>query len=54
MASTSHGKPVAPVVPVAAVPRRFGQLPSVVVPDDFDAALSEAELEAWEGSQGFG
>lgn len=49
---TSHGKPVAQLVPVTAVPRRFGQLPSVAVPDDFDAALPAAELEAWEGSQG--
>ncbi|MEB3034378.1 type II toxin-antitoxin system Phd/YefM family antitoxin [[Mycobacterium] nativiensis] len=48
---TSHGKPVAQLVPVAAVPRRFGQLPSLVVPDDFDDALSAAELEAWEGSE---
>lgn len=31
-------------------PRRtFGTMPSLDVPDDFDAALPEDELSAWEG-----
>lgn len=47
---TSHGKPVAQLVPVTAVPRRFGQLPNLVVPDGFDDALPTTELEAWEGA----
>ena len=45
---TNHGRPVAMLVPVRAVPRRFGQLPNLVVPDDFDEPLSENELGAWE------
>ena len=45
---TSHGQPVAQLIPVTAVPRRFGQLPNIVVPDDFDEPLPAAELAAWE------
>lgn len=45
---TSHGQPVAQLVPIAPTPRRFGQLPNLVVPADFDAALPESELAAWE------
>jgi prevent-host-death family protein len=47
---TNHGRPVAMLVPVRPVPRRFGQLPSLVVPDDFDAPLPEAEIATWEDS----
>ncbi|KLO30525.1 prevent-host-death protein [Mycolicibacter heraklionensis] len=45
---TNHGQPVAQLIPITAVPRRFGQLPRLVVPDDFDDALPAAELAAWE------
>lgn len=48
---TSHGQPVAQLVPVTAVPRRFGQLPSLVVPNDFDDALPATELAAWEDAE---
>ncbi|BBY33751.1 prevent-host-death protein [Mycolicibacter minnesotensis] len=47
---TNHGQPVARLIPIEAVPRRFGQLPSLVVPEDFDAALPEAELATWEAA----
>lgn len=46
---TNHGRPVAKLVPVSPVPRKFGQLPSLVVPNDFDEPLSESELARWEG-----
>ena len=49
---TSHGRPVARLVPITATARRFGQLPSLAVPDDFDAALPESELAAFEGADG--
>ena len=45
---TNHGEPVAQLIPIAAVPRRFGQLPNLVVPNDFDDALPDDELAAWE------
>lgn len=45
---TNHGRPVAKLVPVAAVPRRFGQLLGLVVPENFDEPLPESELAAWE------
>jgi prevent-host-death family protein len=45
---TNHGRPVAMLVPVRPVPRRFGQLPHLSVPDDFDAPLPDAELAGWE------
>ncbi len=45
---TSHGQPVARLVPIAPQPRRFGQLPNLVVPEDFDEALPESELASWE------
>jgi hypothetical protein len=35
---------------VHPVPRRFGQLPALRVPDDFDEPLPESELAAWEGN----
>lgn len=46
---TSHGAPVARLIPVVAVPRRFGQLPNLLVPSGFDDALPDDELAAWEG-----
>jgi len=30
--------------------RRFGQLPALTVPDDFDEQLPDTELAAWEGN----
>ena len=45
---TNHGRPVAVLVPVQQTPRRFGQLPNLIVPDNFDEPLPEAELDAWE------
>jgi len=45
---TNHGEPVAQLIPIAATPRRFGQLPNLVVPKDFDDALPDDELAAWE------
>jgi prevent-host-death family protein len=47
---TNHGRPVAKLVPVQPVPRKFGQLPNLVVPSDFDAPLPESEIARWEGS----
>jgi prevent-host-death family protein len=47
---TSHGRPVARLEPVRPVRRRFGQLPGLVVGDDFDEPLTESELRAWEGA----
>lgn len=48
---TSHGRPVAQLIPAAAVPRRFGQLPNLLVPSGFDDPLSDDELAAWEGGK---
>lgn len=48
---TSHGTPVARLVPITAVPRRFGQLSNLVVPEDFDDALPATELAAWEDAE---
>ncbi|CAJ1493000.1 type II toxin-antitoxin system prevent-host-death family antitoxin [[Mycobacterium] kokjensenii] len=45
---TKHGRPVAQLVPAEAGPRRFGQLPGLVVPENFDDALPESELAVWE------
>lgn len=45
---TNHGRPVAVLMPVQQTPRRFGQLPNLIVPDNFDEPLPEAELDAWE------
>ena len=45
---TNHGRPVAKLVPVQPVPRTFGQLPNLVVPNDFDEPLPESELATWE------
>ena len=42
------GRPVARLVPVDGVaPRRFGVM-RLDVPDDFDTALDESEVSAWE------
>ncbi|SEH57638.1 prevent-host-death family protein [Mycolicibacterium rutilum] len=46
---TNHGRPVAVLSPVVARPRKFGQMPGLAVPDDFDEPLSKDELAAWEG-----
>jgi prevent-host-death family protein len=46
---TNHGRPVAMLVPVQPVPRRFGQFPNLLVPDNFDDPLPDSELAAWEG-----
>jgi prevent-host-death family protein len=48
---TNHGRPVAKLVPVQPVPRQFGQLPNLVVPNDFDEPLPDYELARWEGSE---
>jgi prevent-host-death family protein len=47
---TNHGRPVAKLVPVKPVPRKFGQLPNLLVPKDFDDPLPESELARWEGA----
>lgn len=47
---TTHGRPVAVLSPATSRPRRFGQLPTLEVPDDFDEALPDSELAAWEGN----
>ena len=49
---TSHGRPVAMLIPVRPVPRRFGQLPNLRVPDDFNEPLPDAEMAEWEGNSG--
>ncbi|WP_374158296.1 type II toxin-antitoxin system Phd/YefM family antitoxin [Mycobacterium sp. G7A2] len=46
---TNHGREVAHLVPAHPSPRRFGQLPSLKVPADFDEPLPESELASWEG-----
>lgn len=48
---TNHGRAVARIVPLQAQPRQFGQLPYLVVPDDFDEPLPDAELAGWEGGE---
>ena len=47
---TNHGRPVAMLVPAQPVPRKFGQLPNLVIPSDFDEPLPESELKRWEGA----
>jgi prevent-host-death family protein len=47
---TNHGRPVAVLSPATPVPRRFGQLPTLVVPDTFDDPLPDSEIAAWEAS----
>lgn len=48
---TNHGRPVAKLVPVQPVPRRFGQLPNLLVPNDFDEPLPDSELARWESAE---
>jgi prevent-host-death family protein len=45
---TNHGRPVAVLSPTQSLPRAFGQLPNLVVPEDFDDPIPTAELAAWE------
>jgi prevent-host-death family protein len=47
---TTHGRPVAVLMPVEQRPRRFGQLPGLTVPDDFNAPLPDSELSVWEAT----
>ncbi len=47
---TNHGRPVAKLVPLQPAPRKFGQLPNLVVPNDFDDPLPDSELARWESS----
>ena len=47
---TSRGQPVAVLSPVNPAPRKFGQLPMLAVPDNFNDPLTESELSAWEGN----
>jgi prevent-host-death family protein len=44
---TQRGRPVAVLMP-ARRHRRFGQLPGMHVPDDFDVPLPEAEIATWQ------
>lgn len=46
---TSHGRPVAVLSPANPPPRKFGQLPFIAVPENFDEPLPESEIAAWEG-----
>jgi prevent-host-death family protein len=46
---TSRGRAVAVLSPAHPLPRRFGQLPTLSVPDSFDDPLPEDEIAAWEG-----
>ncbi|BBX73928.1 type II toxin-antitoxin system Phd/YefM family antitoxin [Mycobacterium shinjukuense] len=47
---TNHGRPVAVLSPAKPVPRRFGQLPTLVVPDTFNDPLPASEIAAWENN----
>lgn len=49
---TSRGRPVAVLSPVKPQPRTFGQLPNLRIGADFDVALPDSELSAWEGAAG--
>jgi prevent-host-death family protein len=46
---TKHGRDVARLVPANRAPRQFGQLPKLLVPNDFDQPLPDSELADWEG-----
>ena len=46
---TNHGRPVAVLMPIQPRPRKFGQLPNLVIAIDFDDPLPDSELAAWEG-----
>ncbi len=45
---TSHGRPVAVLMPVQQSPRRFGQLAHLRVAENFDDPLPNSELAVWE------
>lgn len=47
---TKHGRAVAKLVPIAPTPRKFNQLPNLIVPKDFDDPLPDTELAAWDGT----
>ncbi|MGH3634048.1 MAG: type II toxin-antitoxin system Phd/YefM family antitoxin [Mycobacterium sp.] len=47
---TTHGRPAAVLTPAHQRPRKFGQLPALVVPETFDDPLPDAEIAAWEGN----
>lgn len=47
---TNHGRPVAILTPAHEMPRRFGQLPTLAIPDGFDDPLPDSEIAAWEGN----
>ncbi|MED5813445.1 type II toxin-antitoxin system Phd/YefM family antitoxin [Mycolicibacterium sp. 050232] len=44
---TNHGRPVAVLSPAVTQPRMFGQLPNLIVPENFDEPLPADELAAW-------
>lgn len=45
---TNHGREVAHLVPAKPSPRRFGQLPNLVIAKDFDEPLPDTDLAPWE------
>ena len=45
---TNEGGDTASKLPPPTPPRRFGQLPDLAIPDDFDAPLPDTEAEVWE------
>ncbi|ORW05386.1 type II toxin-antitoxin system Phd/YefM family antitoxin [Mycobacterium kyorinense] len=47
---TNHGRPVAVLAPAHPRRRKFGQLPTLAVPEGFDDPLPDAEIAAWEGN----
>ncbi len=47
---TNHGRPVAVLSPITPLPRSFGQIPTLVVPEDFDEPLPASEQSVWEQS----
>jgi prevent-host-death family protein len=47
---TNHGRPVAKLVPVQPVARKFGQLPNLMIPSGFDESLPDSELASWDGA----
>lgn len=48
---TNHGRRVAMLVPMRPVPRRFGQLPNLLVPKNFDDPLPDSELAEWDSPE---
>lgn len=47
---TKHGRPVAVLSAARPGRPRFGIMPQLAVPDDFDAPLCDTELSTWEGT----